>query len=402
MALLGFLSGKSRSLTDGTFWSQFFGASNHSNEVVNSQTVMQIGAVYACMRLIAESIACLPFGMVKMNANGGSEPARDHPLHELLSLSPNADQIAVDFWESVVVHVGLRGGAFRLKQRGTGGEVVGLGYLPPPPETYWRREKNNRRTCVVTRGPHQGEHDEDDIFYVRGFGEDPDFGVSVVQAGANDFGRILSMGKHASKMLANGVRPNLIMTTPEILKPEQREQVKENIIKPYIGSENAGGVMLLEAGFDTKQVTLSPADAQMLEQMVFGVEEVCRWFRTPPMMIGHTQKSTSFGTGLEQQLIGFAKFTLLPYTKRITQAAAKQLQTASDRQTYRPRCSLDGLMEGDSKARSEFLRNMVTSGIYTPNEARAKENLPAKDGGDDLRMQVQMQPLSETIGDTQS
>ncbi len=247
-------------------------------------------------------------------------------------------------------------------------------------------------------GPHRGIHNEADVFFVRGFGDDRDCGLSVISYASQTFGRITAAERHTGAIFKNGARPNMILTTSEdrILTPEQREQVLENIVKPFVGSQNSGGMMVLEGGFSATPVTVSPADLELLEQNKFSVEEVCRWFGVPPFMVGHTEKSTSWGTGLEQQLIGFAKFALLPYVRRYQGAVMVQLQTREDRRTFRPNMNLDGLLEGDSKSRGEFLQRMVTSGIYTPNEARAKENLKPLEGGDSLRMQQQMVPIMET------
>ena len=400
MGIFSFLSGTRRTLLDGAFWSGWFGSTNHSDEPVNEQTVNSIDAVYACNRLISETIGCLPFGMFEVESPRVLTPADGHPLHSLISLSPNADQTALEFWEGVVSHVALRGGAFRLKRYSLSGEVVSLEHLPPPPYTYWKRDPGTRvRRCVVSGGPHQGEYAEDDIFYVRGFGDDPDEGISVVRYAANDFGRQMSMGRHSAKMMANGARPNMILTTQELMTPEQRKQIKENIVSPVVGSKNAGGVMVLEAGFDMKQVTLSPADVQLIEQMGFGVETVCRWFRTPPTMIGHSGGQTSWGSGIDALLIGFSKFTVLPYTKRIVQAVQKQLLRPQDRSRFRPVMAIEGLMEGDSKTRADISKSKVLSGVWSVNEARAEDNLPPVEGGEDPRMQQQMVPLLTTIGE---
>lgn len=396
-------SGRSIKLTEGSFWGAWGGGTSHARETVTQETLLQIGAAYACARLVSETIAAFPFGMMEDLGSAGSKPARDHPLHDVLRYRPNGDQTPIEYFETVILQLLLRGNHFSLKLK-DGGRTIGLEPLPPWPLTKIQRNDAGAREFVVTSGPRQRDrpYREDEVFFVRGFGEDRDIGYSVISLARHSLGRQLAMEKHAGKFLANGVRPNVVLKTGAVLTEEQRQQVQDNIVKPFVGADGSGGMMVLEGGFDVDQVSLSPADAQLLEQMVFGVEEVCRWFRVPPFLIGHRDNASKFGTGLETETQGFAKFTLLPLVKRVTQAMASQLLDAGDRKTYYPHANMDGLLQGDSKTRGLFLSMMVSGGIYSPNEARAKENLPPKEGGDELRMQQQMTPLGgldQNLGD---
>ena len=387
--------GRSIKLIDGSFWGEFAGRRSHANEQVTQETVLQIGAAYACARIISETIGGFPFGVMEDLGTAGSQQAKDHPLHDILRYQPNADQTPIEFFETIVLQLLLRGNHFSLKLM-DGERLVGLEPLPPWPMTTVGRDETGARRYTVSGGPRQREqpYREDEVFFVRGFGEDRDRGYSVINLARHSMGRQLAMEKHAGKFLANGVRPNMVLKTGQVLTEEQRTQVQENLVKPFVGTDGSGGVMVLEGGFDVDQVSLSPADAQLLEQMVFGVEEVCRWFRVPPFIIGHRDNASKFGTGLETETQGFAKFTLLPLVKRITQAARNQLMSVADRKRFYAHANMDALLQGDSKTRGQFLSLMVGGGIYSPNEARAKENLPPKEGGDELRMQQQMAPLA--------
>jgi phage terminase large subunit-like protein len=126
----------------------------------------------------------------------------------------------------------------------------------------------------------------------------------------------------------NGLRPSGVLTFDKFLTAEQRDVArKERLATKFIGAMNAGRPLVLEGGTKWEQLTINPEDAQMLESRGFSVEEICRFFGVPPFMIGHTEKSTSWGTGLEQQTLGFQKFTLRRRLKRIEQALEKQLLT---------------------------------------------------------------------------
>jgi HK97 family phage portal protein len=134
----------------------------------------------------------------------------------------------------------------------------------------------------------------------------------------------------------------------------------------------------------------------MLESRGFSVEEICRFFGVPPFMIGHTEKTTSWGTGLEQMSMGFQKFTLRRRLKRIEQALEKQLLTGDDRAAgITVEFVVEGLLRGDSAARAAFYNSGLNNGWMTINEVRGLENLPPVQGGDVPRMQMQNVPITD-------
>lgn len=119
---------------------------------------------------------------------------------------------------------------------------------------------------------------------------------------------------------------------------------------------------------------LTPADAQLLESRSFSVEEICRWFRVPPYMVGHTAGSTNWGTGIEQQMIGFLTFTLGPWLRRIEQAIVKDLLTPAERLRFYPKFAVEGLLRADSAGRAAFYGAMVNNGVLTRDEIRGLED----------------------------
>jgi len=134
----------------------------------------------------------------------------------------------------------------------------------------------------------------------------------------------------------------------------------------------------------------------MLETRAFSVEEICRFFGVPPVMIGHTSKTTSWPTGVEQQVLMFQKFTLRRRIKRIEQAVMMQLLSAEDRaRGVSVQFNLEGLLRGDSAARASFYQTMTQIGGMTINEVRRLENLPPVAGGDEVRLQMQNVPIAE-------
>src|SRR5690606_27678298 len=182
---------------------------------------------------------------------------------------------------------------------------------------------------------------------------------------------------------------NVVVAYKEWLTTEQRDLVEGRLEEKYLGAMNAGRPFIAEGGQTVSTISMNPEDAQMLESRAFSVEEICRLFGVPPHMVGHTEKSTSWGTGIEQQTLGFVKFSLRRRLKRIEQALMKQLLTADDlARGITIEFNLEGLLRGDSTGRSKFYESGLRNGWMTINEVRALENMPPVEGGEVPRMQM--------------
>jgi HK97 family phage portal protein len=369
------------------------GTATAAGKSVTANTAMQLAAVWACVRLISETIATLPLVVYRRTNADGREVVGEHPLFGLLHDAPNADYTAVEFWEGVVLCLCLWGNAYAEKEM-IGSRLVALTPLRCDLMAV-DRDRTGARVYRYADPAGARTLREDQVFHVRGFGPAGDVGLSPISFARQSLGTAIAAEEHAGKMLANGFRPSLILKMAQILKPEQRTDIRENVIGPLAGSMNAGGVFVAEAGMDPMMVSMNPDDAQFLETRQFHVEEIARWFRVPPFMIGHTQKSTSWGTGLEQQMTGFLTFALRPYLKRIEQAISRSLIPAAERARLFAEFNVEGLLRADSAGRAAFYQIMVSNGIMTRNEARRRENLPPKAGGDELTVQAQNVPLGQ-------
>lgn len=365
-----------------------------SGEPVTPHSALSLSAVWACVNILAGTTASLPF-MVYRQRDGQREPARDHPLWRLLHDSPNYDQTAVDFWEFVGASLELWGNAFAEVKRGDDGRLIALRPVAPhlvavrrlptgPLEYTWTDDGRARRVT------------DEAMLHIRGFGGEPLGGMSTLHFARQAFGLAQATDRAAGATFKNGLRPSGALTFESWLTPEQREVAETRLVEKYVGAVNAGRPMVLEGGTKWSALTINPEDAQMLESRHFSVEEICRFFGVPPHMVGHTEKSTSWGTGIEQQVIGFQKFTLRRRLKRIEQAVAKQLLTPAERaRGMSVEFNLEGLLRGDSAGRAAFYGTMTGIGAMTINEVRALENLPPVVGGDVPRMQMQNVPIGQ-------
>lgn len=369
------------------------GSASAAGKRVTPDTVLQLATAWSCIRLLSETIGTLPLPVYRRNGEA-KEPARDLPLYGMLHDSPNADQTAAEFIEAIIVCLNLWGNSYGEKKM-IGGRLVAIEQLRPDLMRV-RRDSRGRRRYDYSAPGGRREYAEDEIFHVRGFGAGGDVGLSPISYARQTMGTSLAADETAAETFRNGLQLSGFVTEAAGTKatPDQRKDLMA-LFNDFMGSMNAGKVMPLPHGFDFKGLSMNPEDAQLLQTRKFHVEEICRWFRVPPFMIGHTEKSTSWGTGLEQQMIGFLTFSLRPYLTRIEQAIKKQLIPATDRSAIFAEFNLDGLLRADSQGRAALLSALGQNGYITRNEGRALDNRPPMAGGDVLTVQSNLLPLDQ-------
>lgn len=369
------------------------GNDSYSGEIVNQQTAMQIATVWACIRLISETIATLPMIMYERDAKGGRKVAGEHWLYRLLHDQPNANMTAVEFWECVVAQICLWGNAFVLKSY-IGNRIVSLDPLKPSLMKV-KTDVNGDLYYEYTTASGIKTYTEKEIWHVKGFGVDGLVGLSPVSYARNSIGATIATDRASGKIFANGMRAGGALTMSSVLNPEQRKQIRESMAENLAGTANTGKLMVLEGGATYQTLSMNPDDVQMLQTRAFQVEEICRWFRVPPFMVGHSEKSTSWGTGLEQQMIGFLTFALRPYLTRLEQGIKKSLLPPPERLKFFGEFSIEGLMRADSQGRAALYASGGQNGWLTRNEMRELENRPPLAGGDDLTVQSNLMPISQ-------
>lgn len=368
------------------------------NGYVTGSSAMSLSAVWACTNLLAGTIGSIPF-LVYRDVNGQREIFKAHPLYRLLHDSPNYDQTALDYWEFIAASLELWGNAYAKIER-SGDRIVALRPISPELVSV-KRLSSGPLEYTWTQDGRFNRFGDTEVLHIRGFGGDPLGGLSTLHFGRSAFGIAQSIDSAASSTFRNSLRPSGALTFENWLSAENRAIAEQKLTEKYVGAVNAGRPLVLEGGTKWVPLTINPEDAQMLESRGFSVEEICRFFGVPPFMVGHTEKSTSWGTGIEQQTLGFQKFTLRRRLKRIEQAVSKQLLSASDRAAgVTVEFNIEGLLRGDTAGRAAFYTAMTQIGAMTINEVRAHENLPPVAGGDQPRMQMQNVPITEAGNDS--
>jgi len=363
-------------LQDHAFWREFAGTGSFTGKPVSVDRALQLATAWACVRLISETLATLPCRFYRSNADGSRTPATGHELYSILHDQPNADMTAVVFWEAVVASLLLWGNAYIEIVR-SGNTIVALQFLLPArmivrrlPTGAW-----DYRYRDFT-GSTQRVLSESDLMHIPAFSTDGVQGLSPVVYGANVFGTAIETDKASAETFQNSSRASGIITVDAILKKEQREQIREHV---KVVSD-AGGVYVLEKGTGFQKLGFDPVSAELLASRSWNVEEIARWFRVDPAMIGHGGKDSNWGTGLEQKMIWFLTFTLRHWCVRIEQAVRKSLLTPVERKTYFASFNFEGLLRADSTSRAAFYSSMVNVGIYTRDECRQLENMAPMGG----------------------
>jgi HK97 family phage portal protein len=353
---------------------------------VDAETAMKISAVWACVRLLSETIASLPLMVYRRLDNGGRERATNHPLFAVLHDQPNQWQTAFEFVEMLTGHALLRGNGYAEILPGPRGPVDQL--VPIHPDRvaveklsngrlrYQVREDNGTRRAIL----------QDDMFHLRGLSNDGMSGLAVIDYARDSFGLTLATERYGGRFFRNDSRPGGVLRTAKTLSEPAQKRLKGNWEELHTGS-NQHRVAVLEEGLEWQQIGITPEQGQFLGTREFNAEEVCRWFRVPPHMAGVTSKVTSWGTGIEQLSIGFVIYTLRPWLVRWQQAVSRDMILATDR--YFAEFVVEALLRGDVKSRTSAYAVGRQWGWYSVNEIRQFENLNPIENGD-----VYLQPLN--------
>ena len=302
----------------------------------NGNAAVGLSATWACVQLIAGTIASLPLMVYRTDSRGVRTVARDHPLYFVLHDSPNYDLTAVDFWEFMAASIELQGNAYAVIERGSSGAIEALTPIRPDLVKARRREDGDIEYAWTESGRRVVKTSKD-VLHIRGSMGDALSGASTLTACQGVFRDALAAETAAGAMFENGINASGVLSTPpEVrLNKDQREELEKNLREKYMGSVRQGVPMLLDGGLSWVPLSINPVDAQMLESRKYSGEQVCRLFGVPPAMVGFGDKASNWGTGKEVDVLGFQKFTLRKRLKRIETVTGKAAHSAG--RTPRPR-----------------------------------------------------------------
>ena len=362
---------------------------------VTEDRAIAFAAVYACVRVLAESVSTLPLVLYRRRPGGGRERAADHPLYPILHDRPNPVMTSVEFRETLQGHLCLRGNAYALIVRDEAGRVREL--WPLRPDQMEVRVQGARYVYVYR--PKYGEmavYEPEEILHVKGLSPDGLVGYSPIKLAREAIGLGLAAQEYGAKLFANDARPGGVLKTDQELDEESMRRLRRQWEEAHRGSSNAWRVAVLERGLEWQAVGIAPEDAQFLETRKFQVTEIARIFRIPPHMIGDLERATF--SNIEQQSLEFVIHTLRPWLVRWEQAISARLLTEEERRELYAEHLVDGLLRGDIQSRYEAYTRAIQWGILSPNEVRELENRNPRRGGDAYLMPLNMVPYGEAAG----
>lgn len=349
---------------------------------------LQLSTVWACVELLANTIASLPL-FVYLMVDGKRALARNVVLYQLLHDSPNSRMTPMEFWVAMLLNLLLRGNAYARLERNGVGDVVAM--WPMPADQVELQILDDGSAVYLYRiDGDLAVLSSTNVLHLKGLGNGT-IGLARLDFMRSTTTEATNAQATASKLFANHGKPSGILMIDHVLKKDQRDAIKQNFMDMAEGGTSR--LHVLEANMKYQQINLTPQDQQLLETRRFTVEEICRWFGVPPVLVAHSNVTT-WGSGVEQIIEGFFKFVVRPALVNIEQAITKRVLTPVQRSKYTVEWSFDALLRASLKDRMEIYAKAAQNGIKTRNECRQLENDPPIAGGDELTVQSNLVPLS--------
>jgi len=363
-----------------------------TTKIVTDDTALQISSAFACIRRTAETMASLPiqFFSIKRDASGrivSKKIVTDHPLYRLLRWQPNRYQTRSEFFETIYYQLGFRGNAYCLIERDSSGKDI-ISLLPLM--TSQVETVLNSDGSVIHKYYTSGKiniYTSKNIWHLKLLGNGI-VGLSPLDQARNSLGISLGAEESVNRLSNSGFKQGGVLTIDKILSPDQRGKLKANFNDITSGKEEA--LKVLEAGMKFTPTSMLPKDVQLLESRKFQLEDICRFFDVPPVLIHDMSSSTVWGSGITEIVRGWYKLGLAPYREKMKDSIQTQLLDISERETVEPDFDIDELLRGGEKERYEGYQIAIRSGVMTPNECRGQEGLPPDSAGDKLFIDQQL------------
>lgn len=373
-----------------------WGSGTGSGYFVTPDSAMRVTAVYACVKLLSNALAGLPWQIFRRGATAADRQiAFEHPLYPLVHSRPNSWQTPFQFRQMLQAHLLLRGKAF-AEIVATGG--TGVAELWPLHPDRVRPFRAPDKSICFDYQPLTGPRRiilQDEMFYLADLTlEDGFTGVSAIRLHRETVGAAMAAADYGNRFFGNSAQPDGAIEVPAVLTDVARKALIDGWENRHRGGDKAHRIGVLDGGMKWQQIGLTNEDAQYLETMRFHKGDIASIFGVPPYLIGEHEKTSSWGTGLEQLNISFLTYSLAPWLVIWEQSGERDLLTDADRLRYFLEMNVDGLLRGDFKTRMDGYAVGIQWGIYTINEVRAKENLPAVEGGN-----MRLQPLNMAPAD---
>lgn len=333
---------------------------------------LAIGAVYACVKVISETMAQMDLEVVE-KVGKGSRSSTNHPNYWLLYASPSPDYNRFEWVQGMVAYALLWGNGYSWIKRDRFATAKELKILPAWEVTPKRTERGK----IYYEWRHQGGTEiilQEDMIHLKNLGTDGLVGMSPIELQRESLGSSYAKIQHEGAFYQNGAKASGILMTPGHLGKSEKKNLEESFAKANESSKNRFKTVLLEEGVKYQQLTIPQNDAQFLESKKYDRSEIAGWYRTPPYKIGDHEKATY--SNIEGQERSFAKDTIVPWSMRFQQEIDRKLFFENERGKFKSQFNLDDLIKGDIKTRYEVYNTGIQAGILKPAEPREAEGWP--------------------------
>ena len=347
---------------------------------VNNDSAMKITAFYAGIRLISENVASLPKSVRRLTGKGPVS-SDDLAVYRLIGIRPNAYTNAYDFWNAITTWLEGWGNAFAIIKWDKSGAPVALYQVHPSCVSIV--VKDGRKWYKVAMDDPglsflDGLYSDDEMLHFMLVTLNGIIGVNPVIYNALSLGKNLATERFGSEFYEKGGNIRAVMEVDGAMGDDAYEQ----FMKHFKASSANFETPLLEYGIKYKQLSVNPVAAQLVQSETFSLQDVCRILNIPPHMIGELSHATF--SNIEHQTIQFVQYTLRPIVKRFEMEMETKLFLPSAVGKYDVKFVLDGLLRGDTAARSTYYHNAILDGYMSRNEVRELEGLQHKDGLDEM------------------
>ncbi len=356
---------------------KWFGADTATGIPVDETSALQYLTVFACIRILAESLASLPLITYKRLKGGGKERAQDFYLYPILHDMPNPEMTSYQFRETLMGHVASWGNGFAQIVWNQAGQVMELWPLRPDKMTV---KRVNGQLQYIYQRPEpdaQGKTERTfqawEIFHVPGLGFDGITGYSIIAMGRKAIGLGMAAEEFGARFFGNDARPGIVLEHPQVLSDPAYNRLKNSWEDEHQGVAKSHKPMILEEGMKFEEIGLPPEDAQFLQTRLYQKRELAALCRIPPHKLADLEKSSY--SSVEAQGLEFATDTMLPWVTRWDQTIFKSLLTPVQRKTYFVEHLMDALVRGDMKSRYDAYHIARQDGWMNQDEIREKENM---------------------------
>jgi HK97 family phage portal protein len=357
VSLLDWFKPKAYTLKDPEFAHQVNPLFTGSGVSVTPDNAMKISAVYGCVRILSETVSSLPLHIYQKTGTG-RELAR-HPLNDLLGVSSNGEQTAMEMREFQMSSLCLRGNSYSAISRSNRG---GVGAITPLKPAFCRLDRDGSGRLVVDyQEPGNNKtYTGSQIWRVAGMGSDGVTGLSPVALARENMGIAITTEQSAARVFSNGAQTATTLEFDHALSEDQLKRLRDQWEDNYSGYKNHHKPMILESGMKANAIGMNMTDAQFLESRKFQIAEIARWYRVPLHMLNELDKATF--SNIEHQSIEFVIHTIRPWLVRLEQTISRDLLTPSERAAglYASH-KVEGLLRGDTKSRYEAYASGITN-----------------------------------------